>query len=298
MRVVFISSIILLLTAILAISSHVQPQRTGGRIPVVASFYVLGEFTRAVGGDRVEVTTLIPSGGEPHDWEPSPRAVATARRAALFLYHGMGLDPWAERIATSLPRSKVLKVTEGLPLPGKADKQLDPHIWLDPLLAREMVQRIAAALAQIDPPRRRQYEANAAQYARRLLDLDNSYRTSLRSCRSRAVLTTHAFLDYLARRYGFQAIAIGGLSPEVEPSPARLRELTVLARKQGVRAILVETLASPRTAEMLARETGATVLRFNPLEGLTAEEEARGESYLTVMEKNLTALREALGCGP
>lgn len=298
MRMIFISALIVLIAStLLILSPRARPPiRAGDRIPVAASFYVLGEFARAVGGGRVEVITLIPAGIEPHEWEPSPRAVATVRRAALFLYHGMGLDPWAEQIAAAIPRAKALKVTEGLSIPQKLDGQRDPHVWLDPLLAREMLERIAAALIQVDPPGRRQYEANATSYARRLLSLDSAYRTALRSCRSRAVLTTHAFLDYLARRYGFQAIAIGGISPEVEPSPARLRELTGLARRMGVRAVLAETLTSQRTAEALAREIGATVLRFNPLEGLTAEEEAKGESYLTIMENNLTVLREALGC--
>ncbi|MDR5693816.1 MAG: zinc ABC transporter substrate-binding protein [Armatimonadota bacterium] len=300
MRMIFILVLVSLVAAalfILPLRAR-PPIRDGGRIPVAASFYVLGEFARAVGGERVEVTTLIPAGGEPHEWEPSPRAVAEVRRAALFIYHGMGLDPWAERLAATLPRSKVLNATDGLPLPRKADGQLDPHVWLDPLLAQEMVQKIAAALNRIDPLGREQYEANKESYARQLRNLDSAYRNSLRSCRIRAVLTTHAFLDYLARRYGFQAIAIGGFSPEGEPSPARMKELVGLARKMRVRAVLTETLVSLRAAEVLAREVGAKVLRFNPLEGLTLEEEARGESYLTIMKKNLAVLREALGCEP
>ncbi len=172
----------------------------------------------------------------------------------------------------------------------------DPHVWLDPVLAKQIVQRIAAALAGADPAGKPTYEANAQAYAARLDALHRAYERTLATCKRRELVTAHAAFGYLAARYGLEQVPISGLSPEAEPTPGRLAELIDFVRTHGVTAVFFETLASPKVAETVARETGARTMVLNPLEGLTPVELAQGKDYLGIMEENLRSLAAGLEC--
>lgn len=296
-----------------------QPAARGAGIPVTASFDTLAEFAARVGGSRVDVTTLVPPGAEPHDYEPTPRQLARVNRTRLLIYNGAGFDPWVDRLRRDLPSDAVVvETTAGLPVlrvasdggpaggeatggpvageARTAERAVDPHVWLDPLLAQRQVAAILRGLQTVDPGGADLYARNAARFQAELEALHRRYTATLRDCRQRTFITTHGAFAYLARRYGLRMIAITGLSPEAEPSPARLRALVREARRQGVRVVYTETLVSPRLAETLAREVGARTGVLNPLEGLTPEERRAGRTYLTVMAENLQALAEGLGC--
>lgn len=284
------------------------------RLSVVASFYPLYEFTRRIGGDAADVRNLVPAGAEPHDFEPSARDVAALLRASLLVYNGAGFEPWIERLLPGLPPSvKLVNTSAGLPLvrenaepgtvkepavragaPGK--QPVDPHVWLDPLLARRQVDRILDGYAQVDPGRRAAFETNAAGLRRDLQALHQRYRDTLKSCRTRTFVTAHAAFGYLADRHGLTMIPISGLSPEAEPSPARLRAVVREVRRHDIRVIYFETLVSPRVAQIIAREVGARTLVLNPVEGLSPEEQVKGATYFTVMHENLRNLAEGLDC--
>lgn len=264
----------------------------GGRVAVIASFYPLAEFAQRVGGDRVRVTMLVPSGVEPHDYEPTPREIAALTRARVVIYNGAGFEPWLVRLLPEVAgRAVIVNTTQGLPL-----VEMDPHVWLDPLLARQQVERIAQGLIRADPAGRRRYETNANEVSRQLRELHARFSTVLAGCQRTEILTSHAAFGYLARRYGLTQIAISGLAPEAEPAPARLKELVETARRHDVEVIYVETLVSPRFAEVVAREVGAKVRTLNPIEGLTSEERREGKNYFTVMNGNLTQLAQGLDC--
>jgi len=279
-----------------------QPVAPSGQIRVVASFYPLYEFARQVGGERVSVSSLVPTGVEPHDWEPSPREVVQIYQADLFLYNGAGLEPWADRLVKELGGKSpvVVKATEGMTLrraeEGSKDSPLDPHVWLDPLLAKQQVQAISTALQRLDPDHAQTYATNADAYLRQLDQLHQEYLEGLRDCRSRTLVTTHASFGYLAARYGLTQVAISGLTPEAEPSPGRLAQLARELKARGVTAVYTEPLVSPAVADALAREIGAQVLVLNPIEGLTPAEEAQGKDYLSLMRDNLATMRKGLRC--
>jgi len=279
---------------------------TGGeRMQVVASVYPLYFFARRVGGDRVEVVSLVPPGAEPHDWEPRASDLKTLNSARVFVYNGAGLEPWVDRALKSLDNKGLIPVdtSAGLPLltgngeGGHEPGGYDPHIWLDPVLAQEQVKRIAAALSQADPAGKDVYEANAQALIAELAALDRDYQ-ALAACPRREIVITHAFFGYPARRYGLvQVPMVTSLSPEAEPTPRQLAELVRFVRERGIRYIFVETLVSDRVGRVLAQEAGAQVLVLNPIEGLTPEEEAQGKDYLTLMRENLANLRQGLECG-
>jgi zinc transport system substrate-binding protein len=229
----------------------------------------------------VEVTNLTPAGAEPHDLELTPREVEEILGADLVLYVGEGFQPAVEEAVESgdVP---ALDVLEGLEL-----RDGDPHAWLDPTLFAQVVDRIAIELGD---------GTGGRLLATRLNDLDEAYEAGLADCERRELVTTHDAFGYLAARYGLEVIPITGLAPEAEPSPQDLEAVAKLVEERGVTTVFTETLLSPELGETVAREAGATTATLNPLEGLTEDEIAQGEDYFSVMEANLDALREGLGC--
>lgn len=281
------------------------------KLSVAVSIYPLAFLAERVGGDAVEVTTVTPPGTEPHDFEPSPSSIAAANDADLFLWNGEGADPWADGVAEARGEKPTLRFTEFpelLPVPGSgsggalADEhdrhgvRGDPHVWLNPLILVSGADLIANALAEIDPVRAEAYHKRAAALMRELHELDREFSTGLKECALTRIVVSHDAFRYLASRYGFETVAIAGLSPEAEPSPKALAAITDLVKADGIRYVFTEPLNDTRLAETVSRETGAATLVLHPLEGLSDEEITDGETYLTVMRQNLEALRSALQC--
>ena len=264
---------------------------------VVATIYPLWEFARQVAGDRAGVVSLVPTGVEPHDWEPAPRDVSQVQRATVFVYTGTGLDGWAEKLLADLPgrRGVAVNVRGGLSV-LTVGGVTDPHVWLDPTLARAQVQAIAAGLEQADPAGRAVYADNATAFIAKLDALDQAFAAGLADCERREIVTSHAAFSYLARRYRLTQVPVMGLTPEAEPNPADLAAIVKTARRLKVTHVFHETLVSPRLAETLSREIGATPLPLNPIEGVSPAEAAAGTGYVDLMRANLANLRTALGC--
>jgi zinc transport system substrate-binding protein len=282
-----------LLLAALAVGACQQSPVQDGKPLVVASFFPMYEFARQVAGDRAQVVSLVPTGVEPHDWEPAPQDMAQVRRARLFVYNGAGLEPWAEKVKGEVDgkTTAIVSASAGIPLVGG-----DPHVWLDPTLARSEVETIRATLARLDPAGAEIYAEQAKAFTAKLDALDERFAAGLRDCARRDVVVSHAAFGYLTRRYRLEQVPLMGLAPESEPSPAALAAIVRLARQRKVAAVFFEALVNRRLADTLAREVGARTLLLNPIEGLTREEAAAGKGYLDLMAANLASLREGLGC--
>lgn len=257
---------------------------TGERRVVAASFYPLAYAAEEIAGKGVRVDNLTPPGVEPHDLEISPADVEAIRAADLVLLLGHGFQPQLEDAAGAGRNVVRLLDTPGLDLHASGD----PHVWLDPIRYARLVERIGSLL--------RGGEQGAARLFRRLHALDGDFRSGLADCARRDIVTSHEAFGYLAERYELNEISISGVSPEAEPDPGKLREVVDLIRKRGVTTIYFETLVSPRIAETVARETGANTAILDPIEGLTRQEQLRGEDYFSRMYANLEALRKGLGC--
>ncbi|MCA9373846.1 MAG: zinc ABC transporter substrate-binding protein [Candidatus Gracilibacteria bacterium] len=289
---------------------------------IAASFYPLAEMARNVAGDHAEVITITPAGSDPHEYEPSPKDIAAISESDLFIFNGAGQDPWAEKL--ELENTAIIHMTENFSLLEGEDHdheeegedhdheeegedhdheeeeghhhEFDPHIWLDPTQAAQEVEIIAEKMIEVDPQNAAIYQANADAYKQELLQLDSEYKETLVSCQKDSIITAHAAFGYMAARYGFNQIAIAGLSPEQEPSARKLAEIADLAEEEDIKYIFFETLTSPRISETLAQEVGAQTLLLDPVEGLTQEQIAAGENYVTVMRSNLKNLAIALEC--
>jgi zinc transport system substrate-binding protein len=270
-------------------------------VQVAASFYPLAEAAEVVGGSHVFVTDLTPPGVEPHDLELSPDDLERLVTADVVVYLGGGFQPAVQdgvEQASGTAVDALEAVGPLLPPPsdGAGELTADPHVWLDPKRYSKIVGAVAEALAAVDPNDASAFRGNAEAYRARLDELSGEYATGLETCDSRTIVTNHAAFGYLADAYGLKQIAIAGLAPEAEVDPARLAELRTLVRDEGITTIFTESLAPPEVAETLAREAGVTTAVLNPLEGLTDDQLAAGEDYLSVMRDNLETLRGALGC--
>jgi zinc transport system substrate-binding protein len=264
------------------------------RLQVTASFYPLFDFAQQVGGDLVQLTTVTPAGAEPHDFEPSAKALVAARKAQVFIYNGGTLEPWTGKFIEQYS-GVVVKASSNVPLrEGESGK--DPHFWLDPVLAQQVVNSIRDGLSKADPEHAEIYRQHASAYNQQLAVLDQEYQQGLRQCTGRTVVTSHQAMGYLAARYNVRVEAIAGLSPESEPSAARLAELTRIVKQENIGYIFFESLVSPRLAATIATETGAKTAVFDPIEGLTDEAQKTGKNYLSVQRENLRNLRLALAC--
>jgi zinc transport system substrate-binding protein len=266
-----------------------RAQGQSGKVAVVAGFYPLAEAATKVGGTLVEVQNLTPPGVEPHDLELAPQQIADIQEADVVLYLGGGFAPAIEQAVAGASGVKV-DLLKGMP--GTSD----PHVWLDPVLYRRLVDTVAASLARAEPDAASTFRANAAAFDAQLETLDQEFSTGLTGCARTVIVTSHAAFGYLSARYGLTQEPIAGLSPDAEPSAQRLAELADLVERDGVTTIFTEELVSPKVADTLAQEVGVTTAVLNPLEGLTRQEVSAGEDYLSVMRANLKTLRAALGC--
>ena len=286
--------IILILIASLAPGCLEEP-RTSEKIDVVTTFYPLYEFSKRIGGDKAEISLLVPAGVEPHDWEPGPQDIIEIESAQIFVYNGAGLEPFVDRMLKNIESRKLISVNsiEGIEL-IKEGGASDPHVWLDPVLAKHQVGAIEKAFIRADPANSDYYRANAQALMQDLDTLDAHISKELTPAKKKVFISSHSAFSYFARRYGLKQIAIAGLSPDLEPSPAQIAEIVKLARENKVKYIFFEALVSPKLSEVVAEEAGAQTLVLNPVEGLTDDQTKRGENYFTLMRENARNLKLAL----
>lgn len=276
-----------------AISSH-KPQ-------VVASFYPLYFFASQIAGDKADVTNITPAGAEPHDYEPTAQDIARMETSDVLVLNGGGLEAWGNDVRTNINPAKTIIVTAGEGLTTQevvedGEKIVDPHVWLSPVLAEQMVDKIEGALAKTDPTNASYYQSNAEALKSKLGVLDGEYKQGLAVCKEKNIITSHAAFGYLASTYGLNQIPIAGLSPDAEPSPKQLADITKFAKDNHIKYIFFESLVSPKLSQTIAAEVGAQTLVSSPLEGLTNDEIASGKDYFTEMRNNLANLKIALQC--
>src|SRR6478735_2757945 len=278
-----------LLTGCAAGADEAKP----GQVTVAASFCPRAWVSEQIAPGAL-VTDLTRPGLEPHDVELTFAQTVDLAKADLVVYErgfqpavDQGVDNDAE--GTTLDVGPVAGLQDFASDPG----QVDPHFWQDPLKLSAVAGAVAHELGRIDPAHASSYDARAAALQRRLVALDRDYRTGLAHCARDTVVTSHDAFGYLAR-YGIRVAPITGLAPGAEPTPADLAKLQQLIHDDGITTVFSETLASPAAADALAHDMGVRSEVLDPIEGLSDATE--GQTYLTLMRRNLAALKEANGC--
>jgi zinc transport system substrate-binding protein len=289
-----------------------EPAKGPKKLLVVTTLFPLFDFVRAVGGDRVEVRLLLPPGVEPHNFEPRPEDIVLLNKADVFVYTNRYMEPWAagmlEGLGSKGPVAVDASVGVAFMAAAGSDEDhgghghhhgegMDPHVWLSIPNAGKMVENITAALVRKDPAGATYYRKNSADYQARLVALDGRFKSGLSDCRSSLFLHGgHNAFGYLAKQYGLTYLSAYGVSADAEPSPRKMMALVDQVRTHSLRYIFHEELLSPRVAETIARETGATLLELRAINNVGREEMAAGATYINLMEENLKNLRTGLQC--
>lgn len=289
-------------------TSDAADKGSGDKLDVVASFYPMQFLAEQIGGGHVAVDTLTKPGVEPHDLELKPKQIGELGEADVILYL-KGVQPAVDdAVAQADVKTKVDATTltkleehgtevghehEGEEAHHESEAGADPHIWLDPVKYAEVAKGVGAAFEKADPAHAADYKKNTDALVKKLGDLDTAFETGLKNTATKTFITTHSAFGYLAERYGLEQEGIAGMDPESEPSPARIKELQDIAKKDKVSTVFFETLASDKTAKTLATDTGLKTDVLDPLEGIT--DQSKGDDYIEVMQSNLAALQKALG---
>jgi len=266
------------------------------KVSVVAGLYPYAWLAQEIGGTHVEVANLTPPGAEPHDLELTAKQVAYIQISDLAIYEA-GLQPNVDSAVAQTKPAHSLDVTTVIPLEihqNDTDRNLDPHIWLDPMRMVTLAQAITAQLIGIDPTNEQAYTDNLAAVTSTLTGIDANYSTGLANCDRTEFLTTHAAFGYMAERYGLTQISISGLSPDAEPSPTRIADIHRISQEQGLTTVFFETLTSPELAQSLAEDLHLKTDVLDPIEGIT--DQSKGSDYAQIMSANLNALQQANGC--
>jgi zinc/manganese transport system substrate-binding protein len=269
--------------------------RADDRLPVVASFSILGDLVRQVGGERVAVTTIVGANGDAHVYEPTPEDGRTLAKAKLVFVNGLGLEGWMDRlIAASRTKAKVVIVSAGVE-PRHGEGGTDPHAWQDARNAWKYVSMIRDALVAADPAHATAYEASAHDYLTNLtaLDAEISDRLKALPAERRRIVSTHDAFGYFAARYGVEFIAPQGVSTEAEASARDVAKIIDAVKAHKVQAVFLENIADPRLTQRIAAETGAKIGGTLYSDALS---DAKGPAvtYIDMMRHNVEELAKAM----
>ncbi len=269
-----------------------------GKLPVVASFYAMKELTEAVGGDKVHVTTLVPEGSEPHDFQPTPRQLKQLHSAKVFVIQGLGMEPWqAEMVkAADNPNLQVVTAAKNVQAIENEDEEeieehgkYDPHAWLSLLSAKAEAETIAVALSQADPVNKEYYQANARKLGQQLDSMYVEYRAKFQTVQRKEFVTGHEAFGYLCREFGLTQQSLESMFAGGEPNAKEMARLVRYARDHHVTTIFTEANVSPKSSEALAREIGAKVVPIHTMESA----EGKG-GYAAQMRENLGRIYESV----
>ncbi|MGW1425554.1 metal ABC transporter solute-binding protein, Zn/Mn family [Bradyrhizobium manausense] len=282
----------LLLLALLLIAS---PLQAADRLNVIASFSILGDFVRTVGGDRINLTILVGPDSDVHVYTPAPADAKRVAEARLVIVNGLGLEGWLPRLVQSAgSKAQVVTASAGI-APLKLGSAADPHAWQSVPNAKVYVTDIVNALATADPDDAEFFHTQAKAYLEKLEVLDREVRDAVAKIppERRKVISTHDAFGYFAAEYGVQFVAPLGVSTETEPSARDIAAIIGQIKTQKIPAVFLENINDDRLIRRIAAETGAKVGGTLISDGLTGEKGA-APTYIDMVRHNIKALTSAL----
>jgi zinc transport system substrate-binding protein len=283
-----------------------EPPAGEGGLKVIATFYPVYDFAQNVGGGRVNMTLLVPATTDVHDFNPTPSDIARVASADVLIYNGAGLEPWISQVisAANNPKLVVIDASQGITLISvpqefqKGNQSVDPHVWLDPVLAKEEVENILQGLVKTDPQDQQYFTTNARAYEAKLDQLNSEIINATSNVKTRSFVTFHEAFEYFAEQYNLTQISIAGPFEE-EPTPGDILNVVTVIHQYHLCYVGYESLENPSISEEIGSQTNATLIRMDPIEGLTHEDQLAGKTYLTMMQEDVMNIVEALdsvGC--
>lgn len=288
----------LILTLLLSsCGADVQNSDNSDKAVVYTSFNAMYQITKEIAGDKADVECLMPSGAEPHDWEPSAGDIVKLQKADIFVYSSDDMETWVSDVLNSAKSG--LDVVEASKDITEIDVDVhenddghshgghDPHVWLDPKNAVVQAQSITDELCKTDSENADYYKQNLAVFKEKAENLDNEYKQVLQNAKTKYIIVSHEAYGYLCNAYGLEQIGIEGVMADSEPSPAKMAEIVNFAKEHNIKYVFAENSGDTKLADTAANEIGGEVLVLSPFE-------SGSEDYFTVMENNLQALKKAL----
>jgi zinc transport system substrate-binding protein len=278
-----------------------NPVPLSSKLTVIASFYPLYDFAQNVGGDKVDVSILVPETVDVHDFEPTPSSIAAVASAKVIIYNGAGLEPWIQEVISASGNTNIIKVdaSQGIqllpvsPQFQKGSETVDPHIWLSPVLAKQQVNNILQGLIQADPIDSQYFTQNAQSYQAKLDNLNNQAINATTDIMTRYFVTFHEAFAYFANQYNLTQIPIAGPFQE-EPTPSDIQNVINAINQYHLLYVGYESLENPAISQSIGSQTNATLIEMNPIEGLTADQKAAGDNYFTLMQQDIDNIHLAL----
>ena len=297
------------------------------KLIVITSIFPLYDFSSRIGGDQVAVFNMLPPGADAHDYEPTAKQTMAIADADIFAYNGAGFELWIDKILGALDgdhQLHILNATEGLPLLEANEEEHDhehsaiaelwygfiglfgfehehhdhgpndPHVWLNPQLALQQAEKVLEVLIQVRPEQAEYFTNNFSELRDELILLDQQFEEQLQDMSERTFVVSHSGYAYLAERYQLEQVAIAGIHPGSEPSNKEIRAIIDFLKQSDNRNVFFETTVSNKTAQVIATEANAQTLVLHPLENVTLEDLNNGESYVSIMYRNLENLKTGL----
>ncbi|MBC5635359.1 zinc ABC transporter substrate-binding protein [Ornithinibacillus sp. BX22] len=304
-------------------SSAAGVQNTDNTLTIFTSIYPLEDFAKKIGGEHVQVNTLIPPGADSHTFEPTSKDILDIAKADAFIFNGLGMESYAEKVKETLKKEDVVFVeaAEGIEaIPhdhehhgeeashdhdgddhqdsehddGHHHGDQDPHVWIDPYQAIVLAENIKNTLVDLKPEAREEFEENFETLKQDLEALDEEFHQLVDSKENPEMIVSHAAYGYWEKSYGIKSIPIAGLSSSQEPSQSELTKLIQVAKEKDLKYVIFEQNITPKVAKVIQDEIGAEALYLHNLSTLTDEDIESGEDYFSLMERNLETLDKAL----
>ncbi|MGY4691658.1 metal ABC transporter solute-binding protein, Zn/Mn family [Salibacterium sp. K-3] len=289
-------------------NSGSQAAGEGETLHIYTTLAAWKDFAERIGGDDVEVENLVPSGADPHSFEPTSQTMVDIAESDAFMYNGAGMEGFADAVNETAAAEGVesLAVTEGLDLQETAsghdhsgedhnhESTVDPHIWLDPVLAGEAAENIKDMLVELRPAKEETFQENYEALTEELNTLDEEFSSMAEEAANDTFIVSHAAYGYWEDRYGLEQTAVTGISPSDEPSQKELQSIIDTIETTGINHVLLEKNVSSKVTEVVQEEAGAEALYLHNLASLTEEEREAGEGYFSLMRTNIENLKTAL----
>ena len=281
----------------LALLSGAALSHAADKLPVMASFSILGDLVKAVGGDRVEVTTLVGPDEDAHVFEPKPADAKNLLKTRLLVTNGLGFEHWTQKLVKSSGyKGPVAIASQGvkarsMPTEKGPGTETDPHAWQDPSNVTQYVRNIAAALGKLDPAGAGDYEANSDAYVKELqaVDADAKMQIAAIPAAKRKIITSHDAFGYFGAHYGVKFLAPQGISTDAEPSAKQVAQLIQQIQREKIKAVFFENMSSSKLLAQLSKDAGVTVGRELYVDALSRAD-GPAASYLKLMRYNVAQL--------
>jgi zinc transport system substrate-binding protein len=275
--------------------------RNNKKLTVLVTFYPIYDFTKNIGGDKISLSLLVPETVDVHDFDPTPSSILQVATSDLLIYNGGGLEPWISQVigAANNPKLVVVDTSQSiqlLPVPPQFQREnriVDPHIWLDPVLAKQQVNNILQGLIRTDPANQQYFTTNAQNYEAKLDYLNSQIINATTNVKTRYFVTFHEAFAYFAKEYNLTQIPIAGPFEE-EPTASDIQKVIDAINQYHLRYVGYESLENSVISQAISSETNATLILMNPIEGLTEQDKIAGKTYLILMQENLSNITLAL----